>query len=69
MRCPCKDCTDRHIACHARCVLYKEYADKCEQIRQNRAENLHKFSRTSPSLQKSYKTMGSKFNFYKGTNK
>ena len=34
INCPCKDCTDRHIACHCECEKYKEFKENREQINQ-----------------------------------
>lgn len=28
--CPCKDCRDRHLACHDTCEKYKEWHSECE---------------------------------------
>lgn len=33
---PCHKCPERAAECHTTCERYKEYADKQEQIRQNR---------------------------------
>lgn len=62
---PCKECKSRHIACHANCSLYKEWAAEWEQVKQNRAERLHRLSPTASELKTSYKVMR-KFNFHKG---
>ena len=62
---PCKGFKDRHIACHANCSLYIEYAKEMERIRQNRAKHQQQYGITSTKLQKSYRAMN-KFNFHKG---
>ena len=33
---PCFQCAERSAECHSTCSRYKEYAEKQEQIRQNR---------------------------------
>lgn len=38
MRCPCKDCKDRAVNCHAGCERYGEYARERESIRKARQE-------------------------------
>lgn len=30
---PCKGCEDRAMQCHSSCVRYKEWKEKCRQIR------------------------------------
>ena len=32
---PCKDCTERHIACHSECEKYKAYKENYEQIKKD----------------------------------
>lgn len=38
MRCPCKDCKDRAVNCHAGCERYGEYAREREAIRKARQD-------------------------------
>lgn len=38
---PCKDCPDRHTACHDECEKYKDFKAKLdEQRRQYRLDNI-----------------------------
>lgn len=34
--CPCKDCTERHIGCHAECDDYKRWDDEHKEKRSER---------------------------------
>ena len=50
---PCKDCPDRHEACHDTCERFKEYRKKIEQAKANRAEAMrytkpNSITRTKP---------------------
>ena len=36
MRCPCRDCADRHEACHDRCEKYKEWRVPLDKAIQDR---------------------------------
>lgn len=36
MQCNCKGCQNRHIGCHARCEIYKKYAEERAQINKAR---------------------------------
>ena len=36
MKCPCKDCKDRAVNCHAECERYGAYAKEREAIRKAR---------------------------------
>lgn len=38
MKCPCKDCKDRAVNCHAECERYGEYAREREAIRKARQD-------------------------------
>ena len=38
MNCPCKDCKDRAVNCHAECERYGEYAKEREKIRKARQD-------------------------------
>lgn len=38
---PCKDCTDRHTACHGHCERFKEY----KEIREKENEARRKYER------------------------
>lgn len=38
---PCKDCTDRHAACHDRCEKFKEY--KAIREKENEARRKYNF--------------------------
>lgn len=35
---PCKDCIDRHIACHGSCKKYIEWKQRLELIKQARRQ-------------------------------
>lgn len=35
---PCKDCKDRHHACHGSCDRYKEWKQRLEQLKYERRE-------------------------------
>ena len=35
---PCKDCIDRHPACHDTCDLYKEWKRRLEELNKARKE-------------------------------
>ena len=39
MMSPCKDCPDRHPACHGSCEKYKEWRDKYQAQQKYIAEN------------------------------
>lgn len=30
---PCKDCTDRHMACHSTCEKYKEWKQEFDKLK------------------------------------
>lgn len=33
--CPCRDCKDREIDCHGKCIFYKEWFEENKRIRQS----------------------------------
>ena len=35
---PCKDCTDRHTACHGSCDRYKEWKLRLDEVNKRRKE-------------------------------
>lgn len=35
---PCKDCTDRHTACHGSCDRYKEWKLRLDELNKARRE-------------------------------
>ena len=35
---PCKDCTDRHTACHGSCDRYKEWKMRLDEVNKARLE-------------------------------
>ena len=35
---PCKDCTDRHTACHDSCGGYKEWKRRLDEVNKRRKE-------------------------------
>ena len=35
---PCKDCTDRHTACHGSCDRYKEWKLRLDELNKSRRE-------------------------------
>jgi hypothetical protein len=35
---PCKDCEDRHIACHDRCDNYKKWKQRIDEIKKAKKE-------------------------------
>ena len=37
---PCKDCHDRHEACHDTCDWFREYRRKIEEVKDKRYESL-----------------------------
>ena len=37
---PCKDCTERHIKCHAECDRYKQWSDKLSAIKANKEKEI-----------------------------
>lgn len=41
---PCKDCTDRHTACHGSCEKYKEWLDKYHAQQKHLEENKHRYT-------------------------
>ena len=49
MKCPCKDCPDRVLGCHAECGRYLAFAEAQEKLRQIRNGILHQFD-PSPRL-------------------
>jgi hypothetical protein len=47
MICPCKDCTDRHRACHDHCEKFKAWKDdehKKKQYLKDKIENHHELN-------------------------
>jgi len=38
---PCKDCLDRHYACHDTCPHYKAFKDHNQRVSENRLRILH----------------------------
>lgn len=53
MKCPCKDCKDRVVNCHAECERYGEYARECEAIRKARQDDRN--SRAEHQMKVGYK--------------
>ena len=43
---PCKDCPDRHTACHGSCERYKEWLDKYHAQQKHLEENKNRFNIT-----------------------
>lgn len=37
--CPCKDCSARHVGCHASCPRYTKFNAECAAQREARAKN------------------------------
>lgn len=36
MHSPCKDCENRHVGCHSVCPKYREFNQKCIEVREKR---------------------------------
>ena len=53
MKCPCKDCKERNVHCHAHCERYAEYAKERELIRKARQDEQN--SRTDHQMKCGYK--------------
>lgn len=54
---PCKDCAERHIACHDTCEKFIQWHTEWMELRKNRVEYLSKFLQTDKKLQKGSKAM------------
>ena len=39
---PCKDCVDRHTACHDKCEKYKAWRERLDEVNQRRKEYSNK---------------------------
>jgi hypothetical protein len=54
-RSPCKNCPDRAINCHSGCTKYQEFANVCEERRQERKERVDNLYGLNDVREKSYK--------------
>lgn len=56
---PCKDCPNRHPACHGECDQYKEWVVKYHAEQQYLKDNRNRFGHPwSPALEKRYRNAG-----------
>lgn len=47
---PCKDCVDRHEACHASCDAYEEFNKKNIEFNKKSSEHNRKYERSKGSI-------------------
>ena len=47
---PCKDCKDRHEACHATCDAYLKFTEDTIQFNKKTSEHNRKYERSKGSI-------------------
>ena len=63
---PCKDCSERHTACHDQCQRYKDWKDEMEKIKQARAKYLDDKNQECASLMRRRKLRQTNWRGYYG---
>ena len=41
IKCPCKDCEEREVACHSTCEKYKKYKEKLAKLPKDKREDVY----------------------------
>jgi sulfatase maturation enzyme AslB (radical SAM superfamily) len=63
---PCKDCPDRHPACHGSCDKYKEWSERYQAQQKHLAENKFRWSILASAARDEVRKNSHKFNKSRG---
>lgn len=58
IKAPCKECTERHVGCHATCEGYQAFVKECERVREERRKRNEEIHFQKQSIRKNKKKGG-----------